>query len=340
MAFAFPAGAAKGEGVGGGRRNRDWPEAAEASGLSDYPKCDKTLLALANELYGHGIITNQTARQVLLAGGVTPDFEWTPCDEAGLTPEIDYIHRTAPGAEIYFVANRSSNATALNATFRVTGLAPELWDAVGGGRQFASAYAEKDGRTTLPIHLDPCGSVFVVFRQPVAPHPDAASVNWPEWAEAGSVAGPWTVHFDPHWGGPKSARFDQLESWTSRPEPGVKHYSGQAAYQNTFSWSGRPGRKVLLDMGGVRELAEVRVNGKSCGVAWTPPFRADITGAVKPGQNALEIDVVNFWPNRIIGDQSLRPEKRFTKTNIRTLTERTPLMESGLLGPVRLLMEK
>ena len=87
----------------------------------------------------------------------------------------------------------------------------------------------------------------------------------------------------------------------------------------------------------MRELAEVRVNGQSLGVVWTSPFRVDITGAVRFGVNRLEIEVVNFWPNRIIGDASVPPDQRLTKTNIRKLTSSTPLMESGLLGPVRLL---
>jgi hypothetical protein len=81
-------------------------------------------------------------------------------------------------------------------------------------------------------------------------------------------------------------------------------------------------------------LAEVRLNGKNLGVLWAFPFRVDVTDALKFRDNKLEVDVVNFWPNRIIGDQSLPPEKRFTRTNIRKLTRETPLMESGLLGPV------
>ena len=87
-------------------------------------------------------------------------------------------------------------------------------------------------------------------------------------------------------------------------------------------------------MGTVHELAEVKVNGKSCGIVWAPPFRVDVTEAVKPGANQLTIEVVNFWPNRVIGDAGLPPPQRLTRTNIRKLTKTTALMESGLLGPV------
>jgi hypothetical protein len=317
------------------------PKPAEASGLRDYPECDQELKRLADELYGgRGIITNQTARQVLLAKGLAPDFEWTGASETGAKPDIDFIHRTAAGAEIYFVANRSSNSASLQCAFRVQSLAPELWDAVSGRRRFATDYGEKDGRTTLPLHLDPCGSTFVVFRESAARHPPDSSKNWPEPVTVSELAGPWTVRFDPRWGGPESVPFDTLESWTARAEPGIKFYSGTAIYQKTFKRPGPAGQKLFLDLGDVRELAEIKVNGQSCGIVWTPPFRADITSAVKEGENSLEIEVVNFWPNRIIGDFLLPLNKRFTRTNIRQFKKTSPLMESGLLGPVRLMSEK
>ena len=87
------------------------------------------------------------------------------------------------------------------------------------------------------------------------------------------------------------------------------------------------------------EFAEIKVNGKSCGIVWCPPWRAEITDAVKPGENKLQIEVVNFWPNRIIGDASLPTNQRLTRTNIRKLTTNTPLEPAGLFGPVRLLMQ-
>lgn len=313
------------------------PPPGEASGLTDYPNSDKTLHDLADQLYGHGIITNQTARQVLLANGCKPDFEWTSTTTTDTPPEIDFIHRTLNGTEIYFVANRSSNSVALNCTFRVNGMAPELWNPLNGEHHFAAAYAEETGQTSLPLHFNPCGSIFVVFREPAARHPASSPINWTEMKNTNELSGPWTVHFDPHWGGPKSLSFDQLESWTKRPEPGVKYYSGTATYHKMFTAQKTEGSRLFLELGDVRELAEVKVNGHSCGIVWTPPFRVDITDAAKSGDNSLEIEVVNFWPNRIIGDQFLPQNKRLTRTNIRALKKSTQLMESGLLGPVRLL---
>ncbi|HEY3914167.1 MAG TPA: glycosyl hydrolase, partial [Verrucomicrobiae bacterium] len=315
------------------------PKPIEASGLNDYPKCDEQLNALADKLYGNGIITNQSARELLLARGVPPDFEWSNAG-SGPQPEIDFIHRKTAEGEIYFVANRSSNTVALNCEFRVNGLAPELWDPVSGEHHFATSCEEKEGRTSLPLHFDPCGAWFVIFREPAAGHPTVATRNWPEFQEMTELAGPWTVQFDPRWGGPDSVTFDKLESWTRRTEPGIKYYSGTATYHKTFTLPALTGQKIMLDLGAVRELAEVKVNGSSCGILWTPPFRADITGAVHAGENSLEVEVVNFWPNRIIGDKALPLNKRFTRTNVAAFKRYSPLMESGLLGPVRLLLRQ
>jgi hypothetical protein len=314
------------------------PKPEEASGLSGYPRNDETLKGLSDELYGGGrIITNRTAREVLLAKGIPPDFVWAAV-EPGAKPEIDFIHRSASGAEIYFVANRSSNAVTLNCAFRIHGMAPELWDTMSGEQRFAENYGEKEGRTMLPLHFDPCGSIFVIFRGPAAIHPPKKSLRAETLETVSEITGPWTVQFDPHWGGPQSVAFDTLESWTRREESGVKYYSGTAVYRKKFTPPDAKGRKIFIDLGNVRELAEVKVNGQSCGIVWAPPFRTEITGALRSGENDLEVEVVNFWPNRIIGDLFLPQPERFTKTNIRQFKENTPLMESGLLGPVRLVL--
>jgi len=176
-----------------------------------------------------------------------------------------------------------------------------------------------------------------VFGVPGAARPPKGVSNTPASREIAVLNGAWTVKFDPRWGGPGAAEFPALVSWTERPEPGIKHYSGTAIYTKEFGMPEATGRsRIRLDLGKVRELAEVRLNGKSCGTVWAPPFSVDITDALKPGVNRLEIEVVNFWPNRIIGDAALPPAERLTKTNVRKLTKDTALMPSGLLGPVSL----
>ena len=343
------------------------PKPAKGETLQNQPECDTEIAGLAGKLWGGKagsgrVITNKTAREVLLADGVQPDCEcWSSRfsvpegdklklelqhagSEADAPLQFDYLHRRAGNTEIYFVANRAEFAAATVCAFRVTGKAPELWNAVTGEHKFAAAYEEKDGRTLVPLDFDPCGSWFVVFREPARAHPATAKGNNPSLQLLAELSGPWTVHFDPKWGGPESAQFDQLVSWTTRPEPGIQFYSGTATYEKNFDLPPQtpdPGHRTLyVDLGNVRELAEVKVNGQSCGITWTPPFRVDITGAVKAGQNKLEIQVVNFWPNRIIGDAGLPPEQRLTQTNIRKLTANTSLMESGLFGPVQILEQR
>jgi len=312
--------------------------------LENFAAEDAGVQTIARELWGGQtgkgrVIIGKTAREVLLADGVLPD-----CEIQADQGDFDYIHRTAGDTEIYFVANRTNFAAHATVAFNVTGKAPELWDAVTGERQFATEYIEKDGRTFLPLDFNPCGSWFVVFREPSGAHSALAKANGPVTRLLQEISGPWTVHFDSKWGGPETAQFDSLVSWPTRPESGIKFYSGTATYEKTFvlpqSAIGNRQSRIYLDLGEVHELAEVKVNGKSCGIVWCPPFRANITEAVMPGENRLQIEVVNFWPNRIIGDASLPAEQRVTKTNIRALTAQTPLEPAGMLGPVRLLEER
>ncbi len=328
------------------------PPPVESGSLQHFPECDAEVARLADELWhgqpGRGrVISGKTTREVLLAADVPPDFaadSGKPAGpEAGAPLPLDYIHRHAGDTEIFFVANRATNVVPANCTFRVSGKVPELWNAVTGARAFAAAYEGKNGRVTVPLEFAPCGSWFVVFREPAAKHPATATSNRAAVASSLEIAGPWAVRFDTNWGGPASAEFAELVSWPTRPEPGIKFYSGTAIYEKNFGLPNSKPKirnpKLFLDLGNVRELAEVKVNGKSCGIVWAPPFEVDVTDAVKPGTNRLEIEVINFWPNRIIGDAGLPLGQRLTRTNIRKLTTNTALMESGLLGPVTLRLK-
>jgi hypothetical protein len=285
------------------------------------------------------LFSDKTAREVLAADGVRPDFEFS-----GSEPNVAlvYIHRHDGQTEIYFVANRSTRPVQAACTFRVTNKPPQVWDPITAQAQRVSARSVDGTGTTLKLDFPPCGSLFVIFR----PTTGTVRFHWEASvhrvsnrlkAEPQTLPGPWTVRFDPQWGGPGVVSFPQLISWTQRPEEGVKFYSGTAVYETSFDLpeSLRDSKQPLvLDLGNVKELAEVHLNGRNLGVLWAPPFRVDVTDAIKPTGNRLQIEVVNFWPNRIIGDQSLPPEKRLTRTNITKLTKDTPLIDSGLLGPV------
>lgn len=313
------------------------PRPVRASGLGNYPESDAEVRRLSEELWGGGkIVVAKSAAEVLQAKGLGPDFAW----EGDAKPAtISYIHRRTAEEEIYFVSNREPVAVSLTAAFRVSGKAVELWDAVSGARRVVAGQAG-EGITKVPLALPPCGSVFVVFRG--QPATGAAPSVLPATQEVSTFAGPWQVRFDPAWGGPaQPVEFASLVDWTTRPEPGIRHYSGTATYQCSWNWQGDPQESgLLLDLGSLRELAEVKLNGQSLGILWTPPFQVAIPAtALRKGANQLEIAVVNFWPNRIIGDASLPAAKRLTTTNIRKLTAKSQLIPSGLLGPVRILRQ-
>jgi hypothetical protein len=155
------------------------------------------------------------------------------------------------------------------------------------------------------------------------------------------LSGPWTVAFPPGWGAPESVLLDRLMSLSESTEPGIKHFSGTATYTRTFDW--KPARRVRdqaselwLDLGEVQVMAQVRLNGRDLGILWAPPFRVNITDAVKAGRNALEVRVANLWPNRMIGDAALPAAERFTWSSHEPFTKDSPLPKSGWIGPAQL----
>jgi hypothetical protein len=186
--------------------------------------------------------------------------------------------------------------------------------------------------------------------------------------DVATLAGPWEVSFDPEWGGPERIVFDRLEDWTQRPEDGIRFYSGTADYRKTFdlpSSAAAEGGGLWLDLGEVRNIASVRLNGREIGVVWCAPWRIEITDAVKYKANRLEIRVANLWPNRLIGDEREPPDAEYARggplvrwpewllegkprpspgrrtfTTWKHFAADSPLLPSGLLGPVRLLDSK
>jgi hypothetical protein len=326
------------------------PPPTGMSGMILNPDDQKQFAALVDRLWGKMDGTNitqkemgngevfwgQTARQALGQEGVLPDFE-----ERGLSEEgtIDWIHRAGGGVDIYYVASRWRRAENVTCTFRVSGKQPELWDPVTGKIRDATAFRQENDRTVIPLQFGPCGSIFVVFRNPISEGASGrTSSNYSPLHVITTLSGSWMVNFDPKWGGPAGVRFDSLVDWTNRPEEGIKYYSGTAVYHKTFKLESLPenGRRLILDLGEVHEVAVVRLNGRDLGVVWNKPPRLDITSAAKKGENDLEVKVVNLWPNRLKADETLPKEKRFTETNMHKFTAASPLLPSGLIGPVNL----
>ncbi len=449
--------------------------------LQGFPKCDDTVAKLGREIWGNcdgqsvteaslgkgRVVWGQSLEKVLADLNATADF----VSDIGL----NWIHRRAEGAELYFVANPAGTAVESRCTFRVKGLRPELWNPETGEISPLATYEETAAGITVPLRFDASGSAFVVFRKPAGgfdpvvkflrngnqvpeplpkslplkivqasygvsgdatrtrdvrdqvqtmadngqtkfqvadlakagdpaygivktlsveylaggktiktsgKDPDTISLGWSapaparpaeigcdvagqvrliarepgryEWITASGrtnraditdvslpieINGPWQLSFPPKWGAPESVTLTNLISWSDSADPGVKFFSGTATYRARFDFPDSKhnpqNSKLFLDLGDVRVMARVMVNGRDCGVAWRAPFRVEITGAVRGGENTLEIQVANLWPNRMIGDVALPVEKRFTWSSWEPFKQDTPLLTSGLLGPVR-----
>jgi hypothetical protein len=396
------------------------PRPIEVTGLAGYPGSDRELKAIAERLWGRIdgtkitenkvgkglVIWGQNINQVLAKLKINPDFQFKS-NQANTA--LDYIHRTTNTGEIYFVANRFARKEfndfkfryltnspdryeQVECSFRVKGKVPQLWYPKTGETKEILNYREENGQTIVPIHLEPEGSVFVVFKNTaVSLHVTAIQKEGKNWFPGNQfetretpaielynqgeknvvtvydpgnyhltwsdgkkedimvnqavpeieLSGKWDLHFDPKWGAPEKIEISELKSWIKFEDPGIKYYSGTATYLKSFSLDEKEiqNRLLLLDLGNVQEMASVKINGHQMQVMWSAPFRFDITPYVKSGVNELEVEVVNMWPNRLIGDGKLPESRRLTKTNINKFNgpdADTFLRESGLLGPVKI----
>jgi hypothetical protein len=297
--------------------------------------------------YGKGTLAwGISAREYLLSKGTSADFDILENDSK---TDFDYIHYTVGTSEVYFVSNQTTERQKISARFRVSGKKPELWDALSGEIRDAGAFTQKDGLTTVPLVLEPYGSVIVVFNHAISQSTQGTAVqNYPDLKTVTQLTGEWQVSFDTAWGGPASVSFPSLLDWSQHADERIKYYSGTAVYNKTFNMDDEPQRdkKHFLELGSVKDvgIAEIMINGKNKGIVWTSPFRVDISNELKKGSNRLEVKVVNSWYNRVAGDQISPERKQFTKTNIMLNhdfrgrpIEKILLEPSGLLGPVKIL---
>jgi len=391
----------------------------KATGLTGYPESDLQVQKIAKRLwgeingtsvtenhYGKGrVVWGKTVNEVLAGKGVNPDFIFHSPDPQ---TALDYIHRHTADGDLYFVVNRFAHKgindftyrsdpslpdryEQVECSFRVTGEVPYYWNPMTGKITPVLLYREENGRTLLPVHLGPEGSVFIVFKKspaqfhfvkaekdgtplfpgnliPASQYPVISfNNNKEEWTitayqkgtyrlygtdgeeqiirvasdvQSVPLRGAWTVHFDPNWGGPDTVIFNELKSWTEFQDPRIKYYSGKAIYTKYFTLRKEEinGKKILLNLGNLHEMAVVTLNGHVFPLRWESPYEVEVTGLIKEGINELQVAVFNLWPNRLIGDGKLPESERYTKTNIGKFyapDSEQWLRESGLLGPVQ-----
>lgn len=328
-------------------------------GLKGYPAADAALARRAEEIWSAGVLAMKPA-DALAKLGLGPDFT-----ARGADVPVRYQHRRhGDGTDAYFVALANATSETVTCSFRLKGREPELWNPETGARTRARRWRPVGDRTEVTVDFNPSGATFVVFRGGRSALP--LEVERRVVSET-AVKGPWTATFPvlpvagcaPS-GEMKTVRFDELASWTASVDPDIRYFSGAAVYGKTVDVGQvAVDERVELDLGDVRNLAEVTVNGRMQPVLWKPPFRLDVTEAARTGALELSVRVVNLWPNRLIGDDILfaddcewlesggireipawvkegrpSPTGRHTFTTWKHWTKKDRLLDSGLLGPV------
>jgi hypothetical protein len=353
----------------------DYPHAdAEVRALAADLWGDTDGVTDVQHAFDKGIVyTGLPVSEVLTRLNERPDFAASGSVE---NPPA-WIHRRTEDADVYFVVNQADEPVHLRARFRATAKCVQIWRPLDGsiatvdvagaidvaGAHIGArlpdlsrnrepgiepaAYVEDSGFTVVPLELAARESIFVVFRHNITT-PQAPTPIMTETSLA-TLHGAWTLEFPPNLGAPASIRLPELTSWTANGNSGVKYFSGTATYVKDLrapaAWF-HPGRHLFLDLGTVRDIAQVQINGKSAGLIWAPPYRVDMTGALKPGMNHLRIEVTNEWTNRILGDRPLPPDQRvlpgaFPPPGRRVFFfgPREPA-ESGLIGKVIIVAEQ
>ena len=302
----------------------------------------KEVLARQDKLYPNYDLTSE----ILKSKGIQEDFN--------ADASIRYTHRTSADWDIYFIANTTDKPISINGKFRTLKGSPELWNAIDGTTKPITEFKVSAAETHIPLKLDAYESAFIVFSN--ENKGKASQDITSSESTSQTLNGKWKVYFDEKWGGPKEITIDSLYDWSKSNMEGVKYYSGSATYHQTFKFIGEKKKQIYIDLGVVKNIAKVKLNGKEVGTLWTAPWRLDISNFIQYGENEITIEVINLWANRLIGDEKkpydgieggkwpewlLKGQKRtsgrFTFTTTRQYKANSPLLPSGLLGPVRII---
>lgn len=338
--------------------------------LTNYPTSDVQVQKIADEVwgdwsaagkqenrYGKGkVVWGESIGELLQEMNCLPDFAIEQDKNGQL---VKYIHKALPGQDIYFLANVKKEALKVDCSFRVENKTPEIWYPDGGKMEKVN-FNQKDGIIHIPLEFDPLGSFFVVFSENFSAHETVQK----ELISEAKITGPWKVQFQSS-NLSDQVVFDSLINWIDHPSPEIRYFSGTAIYANHFTINKEENQEVLLDLGKVKNLATVFINGKKVANLWKPPFKAEVSDFVTDGNNRLEIQVTNTAINRLVGDEQFpldaeykwggealekfpewiknsnqRPSSRTTFVTHRIYDQDSELESSGLLGPVVVKVRK
>lgn len=355
--------------------------------LTNYPDCDRQVGENAKMMWGELAAPVEISKRILGKGKIYwggafsqmkypelyPDYYSTASllrkmgiqEDFMSTGPVRYTHQLIDSGDLYFVSNKSNSTINTNCLFRVKKETPELWNPMTGETRQLSDYVVLNGQIQIPLQFEPYESYFIVFntKEKAKSKKDSISTDFPQPVVLSEISTPWKVSFDPKWGGPANITFDKLVDWRTRAEEGIKYYSGTAIYHTEIELSDKTvsdkKSDIFIDLGEVNNMARVRVNGKDMGVVWAAPFHLKITDAVIVGENKIDIEVANLWPNRLIGDEQKpddgivngqwpewlqkgtpRSSGRFTFTTFKHYNKDSELLKSGLIGPVKILIIK
>lgn len=310
--------------------------------LSDYPAADRKVQALASELWGdqtESVRTIGKGRLFMPATSLQPVLEALnvkPDMRVNSGTPVLFIHRATDEGDIYFISNQSENPVDINPSFRVAGKLPELWNPLTAEIRLLPEFTCADGVTTVPVRLEGFESSFIIFRKKGTPVKTTAR-NYPVKEVLATVTSPWQVDFEKGKRGPEEAvTFPALQDWTESTDPSIRYFSGKAIYTNRITLDKLPQKALYLDLGKVMVMAKVKINGQYVGGVWTTPYRLPVGDFLRKGENLIEVEVVNNWRNRLIGDASLPEKERGTWTNVNPWNADSPLQSSGLIGPVEI----
>jgi hypothetical protein len=323
------------------------PKPEKSPSLIGYPSIDREIALQANEVWGQAdgqymyqysygkgkVFWNAPLQGILGQLNVEKDVNYI---KPHTDTRLSWIHRKTADADYYFVLNMRNHPEDLAITFRISDRTPELWRADKGTVEPVSYKMEK-GLTTVKLHFEAQESVFVVFQKTASQ--TESTVSERKIHDSQKIEGAWALSFPDNWGAPKQVTLNNLLSWSNHPDEGVKYFSGTATYSKEIEikkeWK-KPDAAILLDLGTVKDIAVVSVNGIEIDTLWKAPYQVDISKAAKVGKNKLEIKVTNQWDNRIAGDSKLPKEQKILQIasgGIRFGGDPKP-KESGLLGPV------
>ena len=237
---------------------------------------------------------------LLQQGEYVDDFKNSRQSLHGGPKSMQWIHRQDGDTDIFFIANVQDTAFTTTLSFDIADRRPEIWNPETGGTTNAQAWQQADGGTKIALHFDAHQSLFIVFRKKIYNPAPGLDFQQPKVLDEMPITTPWFITFNDS----LTVTTNTLFAWNEHSVPDIKYFSGTACYTTTFKLKQKKNVfRYILDLGDVKNLAVVSVNGAQCANLWHAPFKADITDALHQGENRIEINITNLWVNRMIGDE-------------------------------------